>query len=126
MKLKKSQIESICISLNYPIKNFTKARIRDNFIEKLNVVATQFNQEKNNIFTELCTKNEEGKSIIENNIYTFEGENSKKVQEELSLLDSEEIEIEGSKELIELIESTESALKVGMTTHLDEFILVNK
>lgn len=121
MKIKKSIIETLYVSLNYPIKNFSKARVRDTFLKKLGEEYKKYTEEKSKIITELCEKKDD-KPIVEDDKYKFTPENEAQAVKEVEILNNEEIEIDLSKEIKELIKNSEAELKTGMADTLSTLI----
>lgn len=124
MKIKKSSLELVFSSLNYPIKNFSKARVRDIFVSKLTNAIKQYGEERSKILNTLCDKDDKDKPLIEDGQYVFKSkpENKEQAVKEVDILNNEESDIEISKEIKELIENSEAELGIGMAEELSKII----
>jgi len=118
MKIKKSLLETVYVSLDYPIKNFSKARVRDGFTSLLMGQIKTYYSERTKILEELCIKDEEGKPIKEKDQYTFTPENEVQAIKEVEILNNEETSIEITKDIKELIENSQADLRTGMAETL--------
>lgn len=121
MKIKKSQLEPLLKALNYPIKKFAQARIRDRFVKQLSTEYQTFNQEREEILKKYAEK-KNGEPIINNNQYSFKPEVVEKVQKEVDILFAEEIPIEMNGEVKALIDNSTAEFEIGQADLLTNLI----
>lgn len=129
MKIQRSKLELFTKVLNKTNLTLTDARIRDAFIRILNTSIVAYNEDKMKVFREFCDKNKDG---TPQEIHTGDGtinyhfppENTRRLNTEVLLLNSEEAEIEVANpiKIKEYIEKTEYEPAFGEVEDIDMII----
>jgi len=127
MQLKKKYLTLFYLALSQAkAKSLSEARIRDELATKsLYDSLRDFEEARLKIYKELCIKDDKDEPILlEGDKYTFSPENTPKMQAEVDILESEEIElkVKNPEKIKELIENTAYEPKIGEALIIDEII----
>lgn len=111
---------------------FSIARVRDALTKKVFDELHTFENDRKNIYEAFCVKDEDGKPLITNGMYSFElktpeltKKNVAKMQKEVEILSNEEIEIKiDNQDIIKnTIENTEFQPNMEEVELIEELLL---
>lgn len=122
MKIEKKYLILFLKSLKETNLNLTDSRMRDEFYKDLFEATKSFEEAQQAIYKSLCKKDkDENPEMTELGQYQFEGENAKKVVEELEILNNEEVEftIKNPAKIKEFLNLTEYKPKVNESEMID-------
>jgi hypothetical protein len=125
MKLKKSHLVVFLKAIKETDLGLADSRIRDEFFKPLFEETKNFEEAQQTIYKTLCKKDKDGNPEMTSlGQFQFEGENAKKVIEELDILSKEEVELtpKNTTKIKEFLENTSYKPKVGEADLLDDVL----
>lgn len=123
MKLQKKYIELLFkVVKGYKTPKMAPARLRDSFLGDLIPSVDQFHKDRSDIYIKFCDKKEDGEPDIVDDKYKFAPGLLKEINEELTTLGDEEVEIKTIPELKNMIEESSYETEAGETVSIDEII----
>lgn len=124
MRLLKRNLETVFLAFRGTegVLSLKEARVRDPFMKELTEVTSRFEVDRKKIYEKFCKKNEDGTPDTADNKYSFDAEVVEEVNAELATLLDEEVEIEASEGLKEILEKTDYRPKSGETEIIDEVL----
>lgn len=104
--MQKKHLEVAYQALSETSLSLSQARIRDAILNKLKPVIEQYYQDRKKVFETFCRKDENGKPEIIDDNYKFDQSVQEELVKELNTLLNEEVDIEITDEVKEIINNT--------------------